>query len=193
MMSATTISLASGLHSCQDASDIVANRFPFAGASTEQLPEFQQECAHLLLFLALAQVLTHGTPLRSLANFMLTRGPHAFLGHSWKGCSKCVQLRSRSSDETLCLKKKRADRQYAFPAALNADYVRKPSPSADADPSDPAAAVDWQGEPTGLCKETSPGSEVFTRDWTRATVQMSCKEYSAKITMKDTGRSVFEQ
>merc|ERR1711934_1226166 len=78
-----------------------AMMFPFAGASTEQLPEFQQD----------------------LANFMLTRGPHAFLGHSWKGCSK----------------------QYAFPAALNADY----------------------GEPTGLCKETSPGSEVFTRDWTK--------------------------
>ena len=95
--------------------------------------------------------------------------------------------------EALCSKKKRVDRQYAFPAALNADYVRKPSPSADSAPSDPAAAVVWQGEPTGLCKETSPGSEVFTRDWTKATVQMSCKEYSAKITMKDTGRSVFEK
>ena len=72
--------------------------------------------------------------------------------------------------------------------------MRKPTPSADAAPSDPTytAAVDWQGEPTGLCKETSPGSEVFTRDWTKATVQMSCKEYTAKITMKDTGRSVFE-
>ena len=103
MMSATTISLASGLHFSQDASDNVANRFPFAGPSTHQLPEFQQECAQLLLFLALAQVPTHGMPLRSLANFMLTRGPHAFLGHSWKGCSKCVQLRSRSSAKRRCV------------------------------------------------------------------------------------------
>jgi hypothetical protein len=102
-----------------------AMMFPFAGKSTDVLPEFQQD----------------------LANFLLTRGPHAFLGHAWKGCSQ----------------------QYLFPEALNADY----------------------GEPNGLCKETSEGSEVFTRDWTEATVQMSCKSYEAKITMKSTGKSVF--
>ena len=79
---------------------------------------------------------------------MWCAGPHAFLGHSWKGCSK----------------------KYAFPPALNADY----------------------GEPTGLCKETSPDSGVFTRDWTKASIQMDCKAYEAKITMKATGISVFE-
>jgi hypothetical protein len=52
--------------------------FPFAGKSTTVLPEFEQD----------------------LSNFLLTRGPHAFLGHSWKGCSN----------------------EYLFPEPLNADY-----------------------------------------------------------------------
>ena len=56
--------------------------FPFQGASTTELPEFKQD----------------------LASFLLTRGPHAFIGHSWKGCSK----------------------DYPVPAALNADYVKHP-------------------------------------------------------------------
>ena len=51
---------------CQADSDAQkrAMMFPFAGSSTAQLPQFK----------------------RDLANFMLTRGPHAFIGHSWKGC-----------------------------------------------------------------------------------------------------------
>jgi hypothetical protein len=101
--------------------------FPFAGKDTSQLPEFKQD----------------------LANFLLSRGPHAFLGHSWKGCSK----------------------QYAFPGALNGDY----------------------GEPTELCKETAPNSEIFTRDWSKASVKMDCKAYEATITMKSTGNSAFEE
>ena len=52
--------------------------FPFQGKTTTDLPFFKQD----------------------LAAFLLTRGPHAFLGHAWKGCSM----------------------QYPFPDALNADY-----------------------------------------------------------------------
>ena len=84
-----------------------------------------------------------------LAAFLLTRGPHAYLGHSWRGCS----------------------REYLFPPALNADY----------------------GEPTELCKETSAGSGVFERDWSKATVRLDCGSYAAKITMKATGRSAFDR
>jgi hypothetical protein len=53
---------------------------------------------------------------------------------------------------------------YEFPAALNADY----------------------GTPTGgqLCAETAPGSGVFTRDFTKATVQMDCNTWTPTITMK---------
>lgn len=77
-----------------------------------------------------------------LANFLLVRGPYAYLGHGWLGCSHT----------------------YIFPPELNLDY----------------------GEPTELCKETAPGSEIFVRDWTKATVQMDCNTFTPTLTMKAT-------
>ena len=65
---------------------------------------------------------------QDLANFLLIRGPFAWLGHGWLGCSL----------------------NYEFPDMLNWDY----------------------GTPTGLCQETAPNSGVFSRDWTKASVQM---------------------
>ncbi len=35
------------------------------------------------------------------------------------------------------------------------------------------------GEPTELCSETAPNSGVFTRDWTKASIQMDCECRSA--------------
>jgi hypothetical protein len=52
----------------------------------------------------------------------------------------------------------------SFPAELKADY----------------------GTPTGFCEETAPGSGVFTRDWTKATVQMDCNAYKGTVTLKTT-------
>lgn len=75
-----------------------------------------------------------------LTNFLLVRGPFAWLGHGWLGCSLT----------------------YEFPDKLNWDY----------------------GEPLGLCSETAPNSGVFTRNWTKATVQMDCTTWSPKIIMK---------
>ena len=77
---------------------------------------------------------------QDLANFLLVRGPHSYLGHGWLGCS----------------------RDYAYPAALNADY----------------------GTPNGLCAETGPGTGVFARDFTKATVSMDCATWTPTITMK---------
>jgi len=79
-------------------------------------------------------------PVQDIANFLLVRGPHAWLGHGWSGCS----------------------RVYEWPKELDADY----------------------GEPLGLCKETAPNSGVFTREWTKATVQTDCSTYTSSITMK---------
>lgn len=43
--------------------------------------------------------------------------------------------------------------------------------------------INWDyGEPTGLCKETTTG--VFTRDWTKATIQMDCNTWTPTITLK---------
>jgi hypothetical protein len=43
--------------------------------------------------------------------------------------------------------------------------------------------VDY-GEPTGLCAETAPGSKVFRREWTKATIEMDCKNWNSTIEMK---------
>jgi hypothetical protein len=74
-----------------------------------------------------------------LANFLLTRGPYAYLGHGWLGCSHF----------------------YNFPPELNLDY----------------------GEPIDkVCKETA--TDVFTREYTHATVQMDCNTFTPTITWK---------
>jgi hypothetical protein len=54
-------------------------------------------------------------------------------------------------------------RSYSFPAALNVDY----------------------GEPTELCSETSAGSGVFRREWSKATVEMDCNSWTPTIIMKE--------
>jgi hypothetical protein len=77
---------------------------------------------------------------QDLANFLLVRGPYAYLGHGWLGCSQT----------------------YEYPDALNADY----------------------GEPLGLCAETTAGSGIFLREWSKATVQMDCNTWTPSITMK---------
>lgn len=43
-------------------------------------------------------------------------------------------------------------------------------------------AADY-GEPVGTCYETTAGSGVFERQWTKATVQMDCGTWTANITM----------
>ena len=46
--------------------------------------------------------------------------------------------------------------------------------------------INWDfGVPTELCHETAPNSQVFTRDWTKATVQMDCNSWTPTLTLKD--------
>jgi hypothetical protein len=46
-------------------------------------------------------------------------------------------------------------------------------------------AMDYDyGEPTALCGETAPNSDVFVRDWTKSTVTVDCNTYTSKIAMK---------
>ena len=79
-------------------------------------------------------------PMSDIANFLLTRGPHAWLGHGWLGCS----------------------REYEVPKEINYDY----------------------GIPTEICKETGVNTGIFTRQWTKATIQMDCNTWTPTITMK---------
>jgi len=48
----------------------------------------------------------------------------------------------------------------------------------------PAEMLRDYGTPTGFCAETAPGSGVFQRAWTHATVEMDCGTYKGTITMK---------
>lgn len=57
---------------------------------------------------------------------------------------------------------KGCSRSYTFPPELNFDY----------------------GEPTGLCEETPEHSGVFTREWTKASVQMDCSSWTPTIVVK---------
>ena len=79
-------------------------------------------------------------PEQDIANFLLIRGPYAFLGHGWLGCS----------------------RTYKVPKQINWDF----------------------GKPVGLCKETAPKSGIFTREWTKASIQMDCNKWKPTISMK---------
>lgn len=79
-------------------------------------------------------------PEGDVANFLLTRGPYAWLGHGWCACNV----------------------EFAYPEQLNGDY----------------------GEPLGLCTESETESGVFTREWTKSTIQMDCNTYTPTITMK---------
>lgn len=51
---------------------------------------------------------------------------------------------------------------YTFPPALKADY----------------------GEPQGVCAETAPGSGKFSREWSKATVELDCSSWTSTITPK---------
>ena len=91
---------------------------------------------------------------QDLANFLLTRSPYSWLGWGW---DNAPAYRSESGG---------CSRPYTFPDEFNLDY------------GEPAAGA------AGLCKETAAGSEVFRREFSKATVQMDCKQWKGSITMK---------
>ena len=91
---------------------------------------------------------------QDLANFLLTRSPYSWLGWGW---DNAPAYRSKSGG---------CSRPYTFPDEFNLDY------------GEPAAGA------AGLCKETAAGSEVFRREFSKATVQMDCKQWKGSITMK---------
>jgi len=122
----------------------------------------QQPCAlsELALFFGFTRVHHHQplvTPgvlpayMQDLATFLLVRGPYAWLGYGWQGCTEGPTHGMQSG--------------YGFwGKEMDENY----------------------GEPLeATCTETSPGSQVFERKWSLATVQLDCKAWRGKITMKD--------
>ena len=48
-------------------------------------------------------------------------------------------------------------------------------------------AKEWDeefGEPLSVCKETMPGSGIYEREWTKASVEWDCASAHGKITAK---------
>ena len=78
---------------------------------------------------------------QDVANFLLVRGPYAYLGLGWLGCGGTAEYPAKQ---------------------FNADY----------------------GDALGICSETAPGSGVFTREFTKSTVQMDCATWTPTITFK---------
>ena len=94
---------------------------------------------------------------QALVNFLLIRGPYAWLGYSWRPCTSGGQNISWFARNQSLL--------------FEHDY----------------------GTPSGLCKETRapafrgtyhPGSGVFVRQWSNATVTMDCNEWEGTIAPK---------
>ena len=57
---------------------------------------------------------------------------------------------------------KGCSKQFPFPQQFNLDF----------------------GEPLELCKETAPKSNVWTREWTKASVSMDCNTWTPTIKLK---------
>lgn len=95
-------------------------------------------------------------PVEDVAQFLLTRGPYAWLGHNWMGCfaGGLTPPGSHPLPE---------DPAILRPKELDVDY----------------------GAPTeGTCKETALNSGIFTRDYTKVRVEMNCNTWVGSLKMK---------
>ena len=91
---------------------------------------------------------------QDIASFLLVRGEFAWLGYGYQGCS---------SDRRSFPGNSWKSSGYEWPELLDRDY----------------------GVPLGACSETSPGdSQVFAREWSKASVSLDCNTFEASIEMK---------
>ena len=114
----------------------------------------------------------------SVAAFMLIRGPHAFLGWSWVSCSgDCfTELKDCPPPPGNQIHYDITLGGLVGPDCKHAAVLHTASRFSHRCRAD--------GEPTELCHETAPGSEVFVREWSKATVEVDCKGWTSSITMK---------
>ena len=96
--------------------------------------------------------LTQGS--QDLASFLLTRGPYAWLGYGWIGCTNSSVPGAGGSGA------------YAFPPEWRADYGEPVDATRTCAESVPGA------------------SGVFTRAWTKADVSFDCNTFTGSVTPK---------
>lgn len=111
--------------------------------------------------------------LQDLANFLLIRGPFAWLVRFLRPAPPAksknpAREKSPMLTQTLLLPNpqgwgwKGCSRDYYFPPEFHVDY----------------------GTPAALCGETAPNSGVFVRQFDKSTVQMDCNTWTPTITHK---------
>lgn len=91
----------------------------------------------------------------------------------------------------LARRKARSQPAPPYPHTPLPTHTRPPLPRSwfgctDGSTENPRAA-EWDeefGEPLAVCAETAPGSGVFSREWTGATVQFDCNAGHGSITRK---------
>ena len=99
-------------------------------------------------------------PEQDIASFLLVRGSFAWLGYGYQGCADAFDKDGTFEDRPW------AEKGYgAWHPLLDSDF----------------------GEPVSgkQCHETSPGSGVFEREFTKATVSLDCKGWTAKFEFKN--------
>ena len=132
-------------------------------------------------------------PVQDIANFLLVRGPQAFLGHGWLGCSREYEVPEQLN--WVQGLRHRLGPRLAYSFALYHHLTRGAPCSAwwlyrwNAEwrlRSDVMSDSHFQdfGEPTEVCKETAANSGVFTREWTKASISMDCNTWTPTIKMK---------
>jgi len=104
--------------------------------------------------------------LQDLATFLLVRGPFAWLGYTWSGCTDSGYP---AGCDPACTQP--GCKPCRFPTAMDSH----PFPRPDALDSD-------FGEPVGQCHESSAG--VWTREWSKASVELNCNSFRASILKK---------
>ena len=92
---------------------------------------------------------------QQVANFLLTRGAHAFIGYDWNGCTPMNRII-----------------KYTRPAQFAEDFGV---------PLENCREVDGAGEAGGDDSSLAGGSGVFTRRWSKATITWNCSSHSGTI------------
>lgn len=130
-------------------------------AATHQRQQQQQRSNQwqdlpLLMGLTPGQNITNALPdlQQQVAAFLLLRGPHAFIG--WG--------------------------QWGMTWPTGASWTKQPLHGHGL-PLPPALKADY-GTPQAACVETSAGSGIFTRSWSKASVTLNCAAWTASIVTK---------
>jgi hypothetical protein len=94
---------------------------------------------------------------QDIASFLISRGPYGYIGYGWTGCAD-------------------ATHPFTWPEKLDWDYGVPTDfcTEGTADVIDPV---------TGMSTAEVAGNGVFTRHWSKATIQMDCNTFTADIQM----------